>query len=169
MLRWRSGLADRLRSELRAYRLQGLDTGREREAIGVDDVVELSEQGRRFFICQIESHDPDMGSLTNGREVRPETGSSKGTLTNPGATCRKGSAMNESDIEDRLDLNSGKEWSEVDLFDLANSVRLNQPVEEVAMFLCRSRLEVSNKVAELEQSGELATRIEETAANALPD
>jgi hypothetical protein len=81
----------------------------------------------------------------------------------------QGKRNNESAIEDRPDLNAGKEWSEMDLFDLANSVRLNQPVEEVAMFLCRSRLEVSNKVAELGQSGELATRIEETAANALPD
>jgi hypothetical protein len=76
--------------------------------------------------------------------------------------------MNESDIEDRPDLNTGKEWSEMDLFDLANSVRLNQPVEEIAMFVCRSRREVRDKMAELERSGELARLIEEAAANALP-
>jgi hypothetical protein len=38
--------------------------------------------------------------------------------------------MTASDIEDRLGLNSGKEWSEVDLFALANSVgliRLRRP------------------------------------------
>jgi hypothetical protein len=33
--------------------------------------------------------------------------------------------MNDSDIEDRPDLNASKEWSEMDLFDLANGVRLN--------------------------------------------
>jgi hypothetical protein len=77
--------------------------------------------------------------------------------------------MNESDIEDGPDLNSGKEWSGMDLFDLANSVRLKNPIEEIAMFLCRSQREVREKIAELERSGELARRIEETAANAQPD
>jgi hypothetical protein len=37
------------------------------------------------------------------------------------------------------------------------------------MFLCRSRREVREKIAELERSGELAGRIEETAAGALPE
>ena len=77
--------------------------------------------------------------------------------------------MNETDIEDRLDLNSGNPWSEMGLFDLANSVRLKQPIEEIARFLCRSRREVREKIAELERSGELARRIEETAAAALPE
>ena len=36
-------------------------------------------------------------------------------------------------------------------------------------FLCRSRREVRDKIAELERSGELARRIEETAANAQPE
>jgi hypothetical protein len=74
--------------------------------------------------------------------------------------------MNESDIEDRPNLNTGKEWSEMDLWDLANSVRLKNPIEEIAMFLCRSRREVRDKIAELERSGELARRIEGTAADA---
>jgi hypothetical protein len=84
------------------------------------------------------------------------------------ATYRKGSALNESDIEDRPDLNASKEWSEMDLFDLANSVRLNQPIEEIAMFLCRSQREVREKIEELDRSGEL-TSVEETAANAQPE
>jgi hypothetical protein len=54
----------------------------------------------------------------------------------------------------------------MDLFDLANSVRLKNPIEEIASFLCRSRREVREKVAELERSSELARRIEETAADA---
>jgi hypothetical protein len=83
----------------------------------------------------------------------PGNGQQQRALTNPGATCRKGSAMNESDIEDRLDLNSGKEWSEMDLFDLANSIRLKNPIEEIAQFLCRSGREVREKTAELERSG----------------
>jgi predicted transcriptional regulator len=57
----------------------------------------------------------------------------------------------------------------MDLFDLANSVRLKNPIEEIAMFLCRSQREVREKIAELERSGELARRIEETAANAQPE
>jgi hypothetical protein len=77
--------------------------------------------------------------------------------------------MNENDIEDRLDLNSGTPWSEMDLFDLANCVRLKDPVEEIASFLCRSRREVREKIAELERTGELARRIEEAAAHALPE
>jgi hypothetical protein len=77
--------------------------------------------------------------------------------------------MEETEIEDRLDLNSGTPWSEMDLFDLANCVRLKDPVEKIASFLCRSRREVRQKIAELERSGELARRIEETAANAQPE
>jgi hypothetical protein len=68
----------------------------------------------------------------------------------------KGSAMNESDIDDHLDMNAGKEWSEMDLFDLANSVRLKNPIEEIAMFLCRSLREEREKIAELERTRELA-------------
>jgi hypothetical protein len=86
-------------------------------------------------------------------------------LTESG-TAVKGCTMNENDIGDR---NTGKEWSEMDLFDLANSVRLKNSIEEIATFLCRSRREVRDKIAELERSGELARRIEETAANAQPE
>jgi hypothetical protein len=77
--------------------------------------------------------------------------------------------MNETDIDDRPDRNTGKEWSEMDLFDLGNSVRLKNSIEEIAMFLCRSGREVRDKIAELERSGELARRIEQTAANAQPE
>jgi hypothetical protein len=74
--------------------------------------------------------------------------------------------MNSDDIEDRPDLNTGKPWSEMDLFDLANSVRLGDPIVEIAGFLCRSRREVRDKIAELTLSGELERRMRETAANA---
>jgi hypothetical protein len=77
--------------------------------------------------------------------------------------------MSANDIDGRLDMNAGKEWSEMDLFDLANSVRLKNPIEEIAIFLCRSRREVCEKIAELQRSGELARRVEETAANAQPE
>ena len=70
-----------------------------------------------------------------------------------------------ADIEDRPDLNSGKEWSDMALFDLANNVRVGNPVEEIARFLCRSQREVREKIAELERSGELAKRIEETTTH----
>ena len=77
--------------------------------------------------------------------------------------------MKQSDADDRPNLNTGQEWSEMDLFDLANCVRLNNPIEEIADFLCRSRREVREKLAELERSGELARRIEDAAANAQPE
>ena len=84
-------------------------------------------------------------------------------------TYRKGSAKNETDIDDRPDLHTGKEWCEMDFFDLANSVRLKNPIGEIAMFLCRSQREVREKIAELERCGELTGRIEETAAHAQPE
>jgi hypothetical protein len=37
-----------------------------------------------------------------------------------------------------LDINDGKPWSEMDLFDLRNSVAYGRSIEEVAGFLCRS-------------------------------
>ena len=39
--------------------------------------------------------------------------------------------MSQPDIEDRPDLNTGEPWSEMDLFDLANSVRLGDPIEKL--------------------------------------
>jgi hypothetical protein len=36
------------------------------------------------------------------------------------------------------DLNDGKPWSEMDLFDLRNSLAYGTPIEEVAGFLCRA-------------------------------
>jgi hypothetical protein len=47
------------------------------------------------------------------------------------------------------DRNAGKEWPEMDLFDLANSVRLKNPIEEVATFLCRSRCAMCVRMAAL--------------------
>ena len=70
------------------------------------------------------------------------------------------------DIEDRPDLNTGSPWSEMDLFDLANCVRLRQPVEEIAGFLCRSQREVRDKIAEMDKTGELERRVAEAAAGA---
>jgi hypothetical protein len=77
--------------------------------------------------------------------------------------------MSQPDIEDRPDLNTGKPWSDMDLFDLANSIRLGDPIEEIAVFLCQSRREIRDKIAELEQSGELERRVRETAANTRPE
>jgi hypothetical protein len=50
-----------------------------------------------------------------------------------------------------------------------NSARLQNPIEEIAMFLYRSWREVRNKIAELERCGALAARVEETAANPHPE
>jgi hypothetical protein len=76
--------------------------------------------------------------------------------------------MND-DIENRPDLNSRKKWSQIALLDLANCIRLNDPIEEIARFLCRSQREVRKKIAELQQSGELPRLIDEVAALEVPE
>jgi hypothetical protein len=73
------------------------------------------------------------------------------------------------DIENRPDLNTGKKWSSMDLIDLANCIRVNDPVEEFASFMCRSRREIREKIAELERSGELAGFVEKAAAEAVDE
>jgi hypothetical protein len=62
--------------------------------------------------------------------------------------------------DNQPDLNSGKEWSEEDLLDLAITVRMKNSLKFIATFLGRSQREVRDKLAELEQSGELARLIE---------
>jgi hypothetical protein len=70
------------------------------------------------------------------------------------------------DTKDQADPNAGRSWSEMDLFDLANCVRLHQSVEEMADFLCRPVSEVHDKIVELDRSGELERRVAETARGA---
>jgi hypothetical protein len=56
--------------------------------------------------------------------------------------------MSEQPIQD---INDGKPWSEMDLFDLRNSLAYGRSIEEVAGFLCRSGTveEVKRKAEEL--------------------
>jgi hypothetical protein len=56
--------------------------------------------------------------------------------------------MSEQPIQDT---NDGKSWSEMDLFDLRNSLAYGRSIEEVAGFLCRSGTveEVRRKAEEL--------------------
>jgi hypothetical protein len=74
--------------------------------------------------------------------------------------------MAQPDPDDRPNLNSDTPWSEVEAFDLANCMRLNQSIEETANFLCRSRRELREKIAELERTGELRWFVDEAAARA---
>ena len=74
--------------------------------------------------------------------------------------------MAQPDPDDRPNLNSDTPWSEVEAFHLANCIRLNQSIEEIANFLCRSRREVREKIAELERTGELPWFVDEAAAHA---
>jgi hypothetical protein len=73
--------------------------------------------------------------------------------------------MAQHDPDDRPNLNSDTPWSEVEAFDLANCIRLNQSIAEIANFLCRSRREVRDKIAELERTGELPWFVDEAAAH----
>jgi hypothetical protein len=50
-------------------------------------------------------------------------------------------------------LNTGKAWSEMDLFDLKNSLAQGDSPEKVAVFLCRTEREVRIKMAELGLDG----------------
>jgi hypothetical protein len=56
--------------------------------------------------------------------------------------------MSEQPIQD---INDGKPWSEMDLFDLRNSLAHGESTEELAGFLCRSGTveEVRRKAEEL--------------------
>jgi hypothetical protein len=54
-------------------------------------------------------------------------------------------------------------------FGPANCIRLNDPVGEIASFMCRSRREIREKIAELERSSELAGLIEMAAAEAVDE
>jgi hypothetical protein len=65
-------------------------------------------------------------------------GLAKGSLTD----------MSEQPIQD---INDGKPWSEMDVFDLRNSLAYGRSIEEVAGFLCRSGTveEVRRKAEEL--------------------
>jgi hypothetical protein len=74
--------------------------------------------------------------------------------------------MARPDPDGRPNLNSDTPWSEVEAIDLADRIRLNQSIEEIASFLCRSRREVRAKIAELERTGELPWFVDEAAARA---
>jgi hypothetical protein len=50
-------------------------------------------------------------------------------------------------IENRPDLNTGKPWDDAEVLGLANCLRLKEPVEEIASFMCRSRREIREKTA----------------------
>jgi hypothetical protein len=48
----------------------------------------------------------------------------------------------------RPNLNEGKDWSEMDLFDLKDGAEQGTPVMEIAHFLCRSEHESCEEIAE---------------------
>jgi hypothetical protein len=50
--------------------------------------------------------------------------------------------MNAQPIQD---VNDGKPWSEMDLFDLRNSLAYGRSIEEVAGFLCRANANQSRR------------------------
>jgi hypothetical protein len=52
-------------------------------------------------------------------------------------------------MTERPNLNTGTPWSEMDLFDLRNSLEQGDTPEKVADFLCRTLSEVREKMAEL--------------------
>jgi hypothetical protein len=60
-----------------------------------------------------------------------------------------GSSSKVSERHGQDDLNTGKEWSAMDLADLQRCAKLNTPVEEIAALLMRSVHEVREKAKEL--------------------
>ena len=59
--------------------------------------------------------------------------------------------MRKKPPADMPNINSGKPWSEMDLADLADCLKLGEPVEQIADFLCRDAEEIEAKMAELRQ------------------
>ena len=99
------------------------------EVVANDDVENIwrrctafrSQQAARPLRCATEAA---RRGETEFREMPPRRLQLTAlAVGNPNAMRRSVSAMNERDIDDRSDLNSGKECSEVDLFDLGNTFR----------------------------------------------
>jgi hypothetical protein len=58
-----------------------------------------------------------------------------------------------------MDVNSGMEWSVMDIADLENYLRTGTPLPEIASFLMRDEEEVRQKIEELQsKSGQDAAR-----------
>jgi hypothetical protein len=57
--------------------------------------------------------------------------------------------MRKKPPEGLADLNSGQPWSEADLADLKQCLKLRDSTKAIAEFLCRSPGEVRAKIAEL--------------------
>jgi hypothetical protein len=53
---------------------------------------------------------------------------------------------------DRAQVNTGMRWSEMDLVDLGHVLTRRVPIKAIASYLCRSRAEVRDKIAELGQA-----------------
>jgi hypothetical protein len=77
--------------------------------------------------------------------------------------------MKEDVIENQADLSTGRNGRRWVFSISAICIQLNDPIEEIAAFMCRSRREIREKIAELERSGELPRLIEKAAAEALPE
>jgi hypothetical protein len=103
-------------------------------------------EAARVSLCRCDS--PPRYSITSSaRAIMPALrtawpicavyGLAKGSLTD----------MSEQPIQD---INDGKPWSEMDVFDLRHSLAYGRSIEEVAGFLCRSgTVEVRRKAEEL--------------------
>jgi hypothetical protein len=59
------------------------------------------------------------------------------------------------------DVDSGKEWSEMDLAELRICLRLGQPIEEIAQRVCRDVEEVAQKIKAVKEAEEVVTPIGE--------
>jgi hypothetical protein len=56
-------------------------------------------------------------------------------------------------------INAAKEWSEMDLADLANGLANGNSIEDIAEFLCRDAVEVRAKAEELKSIGRQAAKM----------
>ena len=58
-----------------------------------------------------------------------------------------------------MNVNANKEWSEMDLADLANGLANGNAIEDIAKFLCRDLDEVRAKAAELKSIGQQTAKL----------
>jgi hypothetical protein len=52
-------------------------------------------------------------------------------------------------MDEKRDLNTGSVWSEMDVWDLKQCLRFNDPPLKIATFLCRTEPDVLEKMREL--------------------
>jgi hypothetical protein len=102
--------------------------------------VQLVPLGKVLVVCQVSYGGFKAGMNDRCRRLDHNARTPVNAIGEP-------KQRHETDL--MSDVNSGKEWSPMDLADLQNSLAEGYSIEEVAQFLCRDVGEVQAKMAGL--------------------